>query len=226
MPEFEENNPQKNSTYSYTPSTGTSRKKGGRRRSGGFKSEADASSSKIGEVDPTEALEEEVQKSSSQPDKGIAESENDSPQNSKSSLIKNASGKKSMTEGSRPQPSKATLESIKDVEEKIAVRRAESEKNRPTKTDSSKRKNRNRACKKDVSSSKGGFLATIFQFFGTLLGNRPKTTAAEDTSKKPKRRRPKNQHNRSGSRKDGLGQKRKGNRGNQRSRRTDSSRST
>ena len=59
MPEFEENNSQTNSTYSYTPGTGTSKNKGGRRRSSGFKSEATTSTSKIGEVDPVEALKSE-----------------------------------------------------------------------------------------------------------------------------------------------------------------------
>ena len=54
MPEFEENNSQTNSTYSYTPSTSTSKNKGGRRRSGGFKSEEISNVSKIGEIDPAE----------------------------------------------------------------------------------------------------------------------------------------------------------------------------
>ncbi|MEC7608816.1 MAG: hypothetical protein VX964_01460, partial [Verrucomicrobiota bacterium] len=58
MPKFEEVNQETNPQHNYVPSTDA--KPRSRRRSGGFKKElSSAADSKIGEVDPTEILQEE-----------------------------------------------------------------------------------------------------------------------------------------------------------------------
>lgn len=213
MPEFEETPTNPNPTYSYTPSTSTASQKGGRRRSGGFKSEAVPSNSKIGEVDPAEALKEENVFSQKEPKPSTAASSEAAP------------NKTSKAKGSKAQPSEATLDSIKRVEEKIAKRRAESEKNRTPRTNKSQNKPQSRAGRKSNPSSDGGILAAITRFFGALLGNSSKETSAVKKGRKPTRRRPQNQNqgNRRGRRENGSGPRRKNHRGGHRNSRNGAS---
>ncbi len=214
MPEFEENNSQTNSTYSYTPSTSTSKSKGGRRRSGGFKSETIETNSKIGVVDPTEVLKAEKKN----PPSSSSEASEKPEKRSKASSAERVPEKTTKAKDSKPQPSQATLDSIRSVEEKIAKRRAENEKNRPTKTGSAAKKSNVRSKKKNTSSSQSGLLAAIGRFFGKLLGSSPKSRPAGDRGGRgqaPQRQRSKSQHqnSRRRPRKDSSGNRRKNSRG-------------
>ncbi len=230
MPEFEENNSQTNSTYSYTPSTSTSKNKGGgRRRSGGFKSEATAITPKIGEVDPTEALKAEKTKKNNPPASEVSEKkESRSVKTSKASSKKHASEKTTKATDLKPQPSKETLNSIKSVEEKIARRRAENEKNRPVKKESVSKKKNVRTHKQNKSSDQGGLLAAIGQFFGKLLGNSTKAQPPKGRGQTSKGQKSKSQrqNSRRGPRRDSSGNRHKGNRSAPGNRRNNKSKSS
>ena len=229
MPEFEEKHSQPNPEHSYTPSASAPPKnKGGRRRSGGFKSTAAASPSKIGEVDPTEVLKTEVRKSPSQSDDAPDTQASCSIKSSKTSRSSCSLKKTKESTDVKPQPSKATLDSIKKVEERIAKRRAESEKSC---SDRDKRSSKNRGSqiqKDEKKALKGGLLAAIGQFFGTLLGSSSESSSTKDRERPPQKRRPQsNDRDRSnGSRKNDPNNKRKNQRGGQRRRRKSASQNT
>ena len=188
MPEFEESDPQPDPQHSYTPGTGAPKSKGGRRRSGGFKSEATASNSNIGEVNPTEALKADAQKGRSQP-KGAPKAQKTCSTKGDSSKSTSCSIKMQPSTDAKPQPEKATLDSIKKVEEKIARRRVESEKSRPAKGATGSKK---RARKTSEKASKGGILAAIFQFFGSLFGGSSEDSVAESKGRSYGQRKPRN----------------------------------
>lgn len=226
MPEFEENNSQPDPAYSYTPSTSTPKKTGGRRRSGGFKSEITTSDSKIGEVDPAEALKvEKARENNLQSSEAVEKPKASSAKNAKASSTECATDKKPRANDSKPQPSKATLDSIRSVEEKITLRRAENEKNSPPRSRSAPRKNNTHTRKENKPSNEGGLLAAVGRFFGKLLGNSPKGQTIE---KQEKGRRSKNQYPNSqrGPRRDNSGTRRKNSRGGTRSHRNNSSKHT
>lgn len=192
MPEFEKTNSQPDPEHSYSPSKDASRKQGGRRRSGGFKTETISSSANIGEVDPVEALKSE-QLSGSKPtqktstDESGHTVENAAPKKQESAkVIENTddtvkSHNASQTSG--PQPSEATLASIQSVEARIARRRQEErgKKSSPvatkgqTKQVKPSRKTDLKNGRGSTSKPKGGLLSAITQFFSNLFGSTPKS---------------------------------------------------
>ncbi len=175
MPEFEDTQPNSNSTQNYTPSTDASPKRKTRRRSGGFKTEVVASSTgNMGEVEPTSALKKERlsgnSKNTPRPERKEHRSERTNrearaPQNTKPRESENSQPKtktapenraprpqKQPREGTErakatPQPSPETLAAIKLVEERISARKAERD---------AKRKDnpRNRSNKKKTDGEK------------------------------------------------------------------------
>ena len=171
MPEFEESDSQPNPEYNYTPSTSASKNKGGRRRSGGFKSEATPSNQKIGEVDPTEVLKTDVksdsQASGAMPDnKACCSSKGSKPSCHSSRTPKPKEGS--------AQPSQATLDSIKKVEERIAKRRAEAGANRSEKSPRGSGATRSRK-HDDNKKNTTGLLGKISRFLGSLFGSSPES---------------------------------------------------
>ena len=199
MPEFEESDPQPNPEHNYTPSTSASKNKGGRRRSGGFKSEVVPSNQKIGEVDPAEILETNIIESSS--DKQTCCSTK-SPKSS-CSLEGGPKSKKGA-----PKPSKATLDSIQKVEERIAKRRAEAKKDRPEKSSRST-KVRNSRNHKEKKESQSGLLGAIGRLFSSLFGGSSPSTPPKIQKRsyqKPKSGK-NNSHRGNGSRKNNSGKK-------------------
>ncbi len=224
MPEFEESDSQPDPTHSYTPGTGTPNNKGGRRRSGGFKSEVPVSNSKIGEVDPVEALKTEVQKSTppsvdpvealkTEVQKSTPPSDNAiKPQNDSSTKVRETK----KPSGEKAQPSQATLDSIQKVEEKIAQRRAEIEKDRPSKERRSPRKPNGPKRKNGQNVEKGGLIASIGRFFGSLFGNSAQSDPKVDTGLPPRKHKSQsnNRSHRNGSGREGASGKRYNNRRN------------
>jgi hypothetical protein len=231
MPEFEENNTQPSPAYSYTPGTSTNQKKVTRRRSGGFKSEAASSNSKIGEVDPTEALQAEAaQKSNPCSDEVAEDAKTCSHKDSKASSADCGPEKTSKSKSTKPQPSEATLDSIKSVEAKIAKRLAENGKKTSTKTGSRSRNNNDRAHEKVGSKEQGGVLAAISRFFGMIFGSSPQGTSPStdnpvQTTKGSNPRR-QNSNSRRRQHKDGSQTRQKPSRGGQRSRRNNKPRNS
>lgn len=205
MPEFEESDPQPNPEHNYSPSTGASKNKGGRRRSGGFKSEAVPSNQKIGEVDPTEALKTEMVKKPSQ--------SVDSPDHQTCCSIKNqkSSGRLESapkSEKGDPQPSKATIDSIRRVEERIAKRRTDVEKNRPEKTSCSTN-NRNPRKHKKRKEDQSGLLGAIGRLFGSLFGGSSKRPSPKSQKRSYQKQTSgkNNSHRSNGKRKNNSGHK-------------------
>lgn len=224
MPEFEESDSQPDPAHNYTPSTGAPKNKGGRRRSGGFKSETSARTSNIGEVDPTEILNTKVKQGPSQPESKPDAQASGSTKSSKPSgpsLNPNSAKRSADT---TPQPSEATLASIKRVEEKIAKRSAEDEKDYPAKDrrnlkehDSQPRKNGTK-----VADAKGGLFAIIGQFFSTLLGGGTAKQSVEDQERRPRKRHSSgsnNRHRGNGQRSDDSGKRHRNHRGGSKNRR-------
>ena len=241
MPEFEEKNSQPNPEHSYTPSVGTSPKnKGGRRRSGGFKSEAVPSNSKIGEIDPAEALKAEIAAPSPKIKETPKSAKITEPQKSESSQCSIASkGSCSLdtnkSKSSKSQPEKATLDSIKKVEERIAKRHAESEKNRserkerkPKHSSSSNSRN-SRTQQRARKTADGGILAAISRFFGSFFGgsseNSSTSTKGPARSSQKRRPRSKNQRHGNGNRNNDSGKRPNNRRGGQKRPRKNTSRS-
>lgn len=177
MPEFEESDPQLDPANSYTPSTGESKNKGGRRRSGGFKSEAAPSNSKIGEVDPTEALKINLQEKPATSCDISQEPISCSLEKNESSETACCSVNAEKTSCSTAQPSQATLDSIQKVEERITHRRAEVEKNRASRGKRGTKKIE--GCTGGKHSSKGGLIAAVGRFFRSLFGVTPKNTSTK-----------------------------------------------
>ena len=182
MPEFEEPDSQPNPDHNYTPSSNAQKKTGGRRRSGGFKSDAVPSNSAIGEVDPSEALKLEVEKS--QPIfETTAEAPENDPTPEATDPIANTpkEPRRSWAASKQPQPSEATLQSIQSVEEKIARRRAEIEKKRPPR-DSRERTSRKRRSGSTQKNTSVGLLRAIKGLFGKLFGKGSESSSADARS--------------------------------------------
>ena len=124
MPEFEKTQPEPDPQHNYSPSTDTSKKTGGRRRSGGFKTEISSSPSGIGEVDPSEALKGEKlsgsapsqEKSTPQDESSKNSGETPVSENSKKDTKGGNDIKKAPAKSSKPQPSEATFAAIKKVD--------------------------------------------------------------------------------------------------------------
>ena len=229
MPEFEEKHSQSNPEHSYTPSASSSPKnKGSRRRSGGFKSAAAATPSKIGEVDPSEVLKTEAQKSSSRSENAPDTQAACSVKSSKTSRSSCSLNTTKEPTDIKPQPSKATLDSIKKVEGEIAKRRAENEKKFSDKDKRTPKSCDHRIHKNKKKAAKGGLLAAIGQFFGTLLGNSPEDSSTKDRGRPPQRRKPQsNDRDRgNGRRKNNSNKKQNNQRGGQRHRRKSVSQKT
>ena len=184
MPEFEEAKPQSNPEHSYAPSSSNLQEKGGRRRSGGFKSEVKTSEAKIGEVNPAEVLEAAKQTSAPSSNKTTEIKKACSTKKPKSSSEKCCSDKTKKSQSSTPQPSKATLESIKGVEAKIAKRSAEDKKARPAGSNRKSGKQKDSAYKKSKSSNESGLFAAIGRFLGTLFAGDSKNGSQSKTSKR------------------------------------------
>jgi len=206
MPEFEETNSQPNPSHSYTPSSDASKKPRGRRRSGGFKTEvASSSTAAIGEVSATDALQGEKLSGSARPpqDREVrpdsVDSSADTAQEERAPRVEREPRAPREREPraeraprepreeriTNPQPSEATLASIKSVEAKLSERRAERDArrkerdaNRPAR---SERKPDARG-KKPPAKGKGkqpqkkGLLAKILGVFG--IGNKPEEKPA------------------------------------------------
>lgn len=203
MPEFEKTNSKPDPEHNYSPSKDASKKQGGRRRSGGFKTETASSSANIGEVDPVEALKSEQLNVSNHPKETSADEdshtvENTAPEKQESARVidntDNAVKPRSAPQTSGPQPSEATLAAIQSVEAKIARRRQEErgKKSSPVATKGPAKQvktGRKTDFKNDsgpTSKPKGGLLSAITQFFNNLFGNAPKSppTSKNNTRRK------------------------------------------
>ena len=195
MPEFEESDHQPKPEHNYTPSTNAPKNKGGRRRSGGFKSEASASKSKIGEVDPAEALKADVQKDASRSDNTPDAETSRSIKNSRTSRSSSSSNDTEKSTAAKPQPSQATLDSIRKVEERIAKSLAESEKNRPNRGRHGFKKDDRRINKNGQKPVGGGLLSVVSQFFGKLFGSSPKNLSLANQRRSSRRRKFRNDNN-------------------------------
>lgn len=227
MPEFKETDPKTDPTHNYTPSKSASTNKGGRRRSGGFKSEATPSNQKIGEVDPAEVLKADITKSSPKPENQANSEASCSIKKSKSSPSSCNLDRAPKSADGTPQPSQATLDSIKKVEERISRRRAEIEKNQSGKSYSDSNK-RNQQRRGKSTKKKGGLLGTIAQFFGSLFGGSPKGSSHKNhRSSRQKQSSQKNSQRRNGKYSKDNSDKRYNNRsGGQRHRRKNAPQNT
>lgn len=229
MPEFEEKDSQPNPEHNYIPSADTSPKnKGGRRRSGGFKSEAVPSNSKIGEIDPAEALKAEVKKSTSLSPK-VTETENSDLSQFSNTAKESCSLKTKKSKSSNPQPEKATLDSIKKVEEKIAQRRAESDKDRSERNERKPKNFSSHTQKRVKKAVNGGILAAISRFFGSFFGGNSKDSSTKGPARSSQRSRPQRRNPRrgnNGTRNNDSGKRHKNRRGDQRHQRKNASQNT
>lgn len=229
MPEFEEKDSKPNPEHNYIPSADTSPKnKGGRRRSGGFKSEAAPSNSKIGEIDPSEALKAEVKKSVSPSPKVTGTENADLRQSSNASKGSHSLNTKK-SKISKPQPEKATLDSIKKVEEKIAQRYAKRDKDRSERNERKSKNCSSRTQKKVKKAANGGILAVIRQFFGSFFGGSSEDFSAKGPARSSQRRRPQGRNPRrgdNGNQKNDSGRRNKTRRGGQRHSRRNASQNT
>ena len=226
MPEFEEKDSQPNPEHSYTPSA-SPQKKGGRRRSGGFKSEVAPGNSKIGEIDPAEALKAEVKKSASTSPK-IAETQKSDLSQCSGASEESCSLNTKKSKSSKPQPEKATLDSIKRVEERIARRRAESEKDRSERNGHDLKNRNSRTQEKEKKAAKGGIFAAFCRFFGSLFGSSPADSSTKDQQRSSQKRSPRsrNQRRGNGNRNNDSGKKQKNRRGGPKNQRKNASQNT
>lgn len=228
MPEFEEKDAQPDPEHNYTPSASAPQKnKGGRRRSGGFKSEAVPSNSKIGEIDPAEALKAEVKKSASSPPK-VTEAQKSGLSQCSNAPKESCCMDTKKSKSSKPQPEKATLDSIKKVEERIARRRAEGEKVRSERNERKLKNCSNRTQKRAKEAVNGGMLAAIGRFFGSFFGGSSEDSSTKGPARSSQRRSPrsKNQRRGNGSRNNDYGNKQKNRRGGPGNRRKNTSQNT
>ena len=187
MPEFEEPDSKPNPDHNYAPSSDAQKKTGGRRRSGGFKSDAVPSNNTIGEVDPSEAL--ELKTEQKQPaSETTAEAPETKPTPEAIKPVKDEPKEPSRSRAPKqPQPSKAPLQSIKSVEEKIAGRRAEAEKTHSAKDADRGRKARKHSSKPTQKGASARLFAAIRGLFGKLFGKGSESTS-KDTQRLPSRK--------------------------------------
>ena len=240
MPEFEETSSASNPSHNYTPSADA--KPRTRRRSGGFKKEYDnAPKGSMGEVDPIDALQSEKLSGGSdapaidQPKPEQAERKERTPRQ------KRAPRNDDSPRGT-PEPSEATLASIKKVESRIAERKAERDaryeerkKARSTeKKDSAASKpvskkpaTKPRATPKQPTAKKKGLIATLLSMLGLGLKETPVKKSGANRSNSQQNGRPQAKSGKGGNR-SGQGRRggnrssqgrRGGNRGNQNRRR-------
>ena len=130
MPEFEETSSASNPSHNYTPSTDA--KPRTRRRSGGFKKEiSSAPKGNMGEVDPVDALKSEKlsgspdSASSDEPKAERTERKERPERKERAPRREKRERREDDTPRGNPEPSEATLASIKAVEGRIAERKAE-----------------------------------------------------------------------------------------------------
>ena len=183
MPEFEETDSQPNPDHSYTPSSdaqnsNTQKNTGGRRRSGGFKSDAVPSNSQIGEVDPSEVLQVEAVKSQPIPKDSVEAPKAGSNDATTEPVEKSSGAPRRSGTPKQPQPSEATLQSIQVVEGRIAKRKTEIEKKRPAGDATKGRKTKKRGPRSPKSSQPTGLFAGVFGFLGKLFGKDSKSPAS------------------------------------------------
>ena len=199
MPEFEETNPS-NSAETYAPSTDA--KPRSRRRSGGFKKEqSTAPSGNIGEIDPTEALRGERLSGES---KTQAEERSSRPTRNEPRETEAETEAAAPADRADPQPTEATLATVKRVEARILERKA----GRDARHQARKQEraaNPGSAPKRNTRKKSGGFLASILKLFG--LG--PKTPARKSggsrSGSRPNQRGGQNRGSRGGNRRGGRG---------------------
>lgn len=199
MPEFEKTQSQPDPKHNYSPSANASRKQGGRRRSGGFKTETTSSAADIGEVDPIEALKSEQLSGSKRSqetstDEHSGDVEDVTPEKSESAKAiddtNNTKISQSAPKTPGPQPSEATLTAIQSVEAKIARRRQEDRgkksslvaAERKAKPVNSNRKTDLKNGRASAPASKGGLLCAITQFFSNIFGGESKSAPKSKNS--------------------------------------------
>ena len=164
MPEFEETNPSSN-PENYAPSTDA--KPRSRRRSGGFKKEhAAPSSGSIGEIDPAEALRGERLSGESSPPE---QEENPRPEQATASQA-NPSIDANRAE---PQPTEATLATVKRVETRILQRKSARDARHQARKTERESQSGNASRKSGKPRKSGGLLAAVLRFFGLGPKNPP-----------------------------------------------------
>ena len=196
MPEFEEVNQETNPQHNYVPSTDA--KPRSRRRSGGFKKElSSAADSKIGEVDPTEILQEEFLSGSNEESTPAETADSTGPTienetNATDETVTVSPREHSQHEHTNfskvaPKPSAQTLAAIERVNARLAKRKADRDakytarKKAREAGDSTSIRDRQSRRK---SVPKRSFLAAILSIFG-IGTKKPKSNRSKGRRRRP-----------------------------------------